>query len=127
MRAEELSAKHGKPVINSELACLCRANPYDMMLEICERHRAGWYLFELMVQGYWGEVHGIVYPDGTVRDPAIVAAIFGFHLNRDIATRIRPNPNKEGHVYRALKLVDEALTDVNKVRKRSGRLGGGSC
>ena len=113
--AEELSARYGKPLLNSELACLCRANPYDLALEICERHHVGWYLFELMVRGYWGEVHGIVYPDGTVRDPAIVAAILGFHRNRDVATRVRPNPNKEGHVYRALNLVEEALTDGNKV------------
>lgn len=121
-RAEELSAQYGKPLINSELACLCRANPYDLALEICERHQVGWYLFELMVHGYWGEVHGIVYPDGTVRDPAIVAAILGFHRNRDVATRIRPNPNKEGHVYRALKLVEEALTDDQQIfqhRKKS--------
>jgi hypothetical protein len=111
LQAEALAEKYGKPLINSELACLCRANPYDMALEICERHHVGWYLFWLMVEGYWGDVHGIVYPDGTVRDPAIVAAIYGFHRNRDIATRIRPNPNKEGHVHRALKLVQKALAD----------------
>jgi hypothetical protein len=111
LQAEILSRKYDKPLINSELACLCRSNPYDMALEICERHKVGWYLFELMVHGYWGDVHGIVYPDGTVRDPAIVAAIYGFHRNRNIATRIRPNPNKEGHVQQALKLVQDALTD----------------
>jgi hypothetical protein len=111
LKAEALSQQYGKPLINSELACLCRANPYDMALEICERHHVGWYLFELMVHGYWGDVHGIVYPDGTVRDPAIVAAIYGFHRNRDVSSRIRPNPNKEGHIHRALKLVEEALTD----------------
>jgi hypothetical protein len=82
-----------------------------MALEICEQHHVGWYLFELMVHGYWGDVHGIVYPDGTVRDPAIVAAIYGFYRNRDVATRVRPNPNKEGHIHRALKLVQEALAD----------------
>jgi len=113
--AEELSAKYGKPLINSELACLCRANPYDMALEICERHHVGWYLFNLMIQGYWNEVHGIGYPDGTVRDPAIIAAIMGVHRNRDLATRVRPNPNKEGHVYQALKLVEEALNDDRRV------------
>ena len=112
--ADELSKKYAKPLINSELACLCRSNPYDMALEICERHHVGWYLFELMVHDYWGDVHGIVYPDGTVRDPAIVAAIFGFHRNRDVATRIRPNPNKEGHVQLALKLVAEALAQDNR-------------
>jgi hypothetical protein len=110
-QAEIFSKKYNKPLINSELACLCRANPYDVALEICERHHVGWYLFELMVHGYWGDVHGIVYPDGTVRDPAIVAAIYGFHRNRNSETRIRPNPNKEGHVQTALKLVEDALMD----------------
>lgn len=114
-QAETLSEQYGKPLINSELACLCRSNPYDMALEICERHNVGWYLFELMVDGYWGDVHGIVYPDGTVRDPAIVSAIFGFHRNRDADTRIRPNPNKEGHVYKALQRVEEALQDDTTV------------
>jgi len=114
-RAEALAQQYGKPLLNTELACLCRANPYDMALEICERHKIGWYLFELMIHGYWGDVHGIVYPDGTVRDPAIVAAIMGFHRNRDVRTRIHPNPNKEGHVYRALKLVEEALAEESTV------------
>jgi hypothetical protein len=122
IQAGALSQKYGKPLLNTELACLCRGNPYDMALEICERHQVGWYLFELMVHGYWGDVHGIVYPDGTVRDPAIVAAIFGFHRNRDVATRIRPSPNKEGYVPKALKRVEEALTDDRTVfahRRRS--------
>jgi hypothetical protein len=115
LQAEAVSARYGKPLINSELACLCRANPYDMALEICERHHVGWYLFELMVHGYWGDVHGIVYPDGTVRDPAIVAALHGFHRNRDVGTRIRPNPNKEGRVSQALKLVEDTLTDESSL------------
>lgn len=126
VRAEELSAKYGKPLLNSELACLARANPYDMALEACDRHGVGWYLFELMVHGYWGDVHGIVYPDGTVRDPAIVAAIYGFHRNRDAATRVRPNPNKENHARRALRMVEEALTDESSLfrhqRKPSDQL-----
>ncbi|MEJ2147381.1 MAG: hypothetical protein P8020_19845 [Acidobacteriota bacterium] len=28
-----------------------------------------------MIQGYWGEIHGLFYPDGTIRDPATIAAI----------------------------------------------------
>ncbi|NLE74725.1 MAG: cellulase family glycosylhydrolase, partial [Actinobacteria bacterium] len=109
--AAELSQRYGKPLINSELACLCRANPYDMALEICERHRVGWYLFNLMIDGYWSSVHGIVYPDGTVRDPAIVAAIYGFYRNRNLATAVRPSPNREGHAFRALQAAEEALAE----------------
>ncbi len=110
-RAEELAGKHHKPLLNSELACLCRANPYDMALEICESRHVGWYLFELMVHGYWGDVHGIVYPDGTVRDPSIVSAIMGFHRNRDQKARISPNPNKEGNAQAAVARVENALRE----------------
>lgn len=107
--AQEVAQKFGKPLINSELACLCRANPYDMALEICNKHKIGWYVFELMIHDYWSDVHGIVYADGTVRDPAIVAALFGFYRNRDAATRVRPSPNKEDHANKAVQLAEEAL------------------
>ena len=59
MQAAELSTKYRKPLLNSELACLARTNPYDMALEACQRHGVGWYLFELMVHDYWGDVHGM--------------------------------------------------------------------
>ena len=52
LAAEELSARVGKPFLNSELCCLCRANPYDLALDICREHHTGWYLFELMIDGY---------------------------------------------------------------------------
>lgn len=113
--AGEIAAKYGKPLINSELACLGRANPYDLALEICEKHKVGWYLFELMIHNYWGDVHGIVYPDGTVRDPAIVSAIMGFHRNRDLEKIVRPNANKEGYANRGMKLVSDALREGVKV------------
>jgi hypothetical protein len=42
----------------------------------------GWYLWELTITHEWGDVHGVFYPDGTVRDPSIAAAILGFFRNR---------------------------------------------
>ena len=114
--AQAIAEKHGgKPLINSEMACLCRANPYDMALEICERHHVGWYVFDLIIGGYWGDVHGLVYPDGTVRDPSIIAALYGWHRNRDLDTSIKVNPNKEGHVNRALAMLKDVLTDETAV------------
>jgi hypothetical protein len=107
--AEALSKKYKKPIINTELSCVCRANPYDMSLEICERHNVGWYVFELMIGGSWSDVHGLVYPDGTVRDPSIIAAIYGFYRNRDLKTAIRENPNREGHAQKALDQLKTAL------------------
>jgi hypothetical protein len=107
--AEGISKKYNKPVLNSEMACVCRANPYDVALEVCERHKMGWYLFELMVGGGWSDVHGLVYPDGTVRDPSIIAAIYGWHRNRDLNTMVKENPNREGQAQKAIDQLKAAL------------------
>jgi hypothetical protein len=120
VQAEGISKKYNKPVLNSEMACVCRANPYDVALEVCERHKMGWYLFELMVSGGWSEVHGLVYPDGTVRDPSIIAAVYGWHRNRDLNTMIKENPNKEGHVQKAIDQLKAAL-DSGSRGNRGGR------
>jgi len=107
--AEDYGKKYGKPVLNTETGCIGRANPYDMVLEIAGEHKTGWYLFDLIIQGYWGEIHGIFYPDGTVRDPAIVAAIMGFYRNRDLNTIIKTTPNREGWAEKIVKEIEEAL------------------
>ena len=120
-KAKELSKKYNQPLINSELGCLGRANPYDMALEYAEKNHAGWYLFELMIGGYWGDIHGVVYPDGTVRDPSVVAAILGFRRNRDLDTMIKPNPNKEGYALTGINMLKEALqceTEVFRAKRK---------
>jgi hypothetical protein len=125
IQAEEISRKYNKPLINSEMCCICRANPYDMALEICERHKIGWYVFELMITGYWSEVHGLVYPDGTVRDPSIIAAIYGWHRNRDLNTSIKENPNREGHVQKAIDQLQAALETASRPGRGGFRARGG--
>lgn len=110
-RALELSEKYGKPVINNETGCLCRSNPYDMAVETANKYGIGWYLFELMIEeegSMWGRVHGIVYPDGTVRDPSIVAAILGFFRNRN-ETALGSDVNQEGHADKAVCQALDAL------------------
>ena len=74
-RAKEFAAKANKPLINGELGCIARANPYDITLKEHMDAKVGWYIWELMIvrQG-WGAVHGVFYEDGTVRDPSIAAA-----------------------------------------------------
>jgi len=109
--AEDVSRKFGKPMMNTETGCIARANPYDVVLEIAEKHKTGWYLFNLMIQGYWDEIHGLFYPDGTIRDPAAIAAVMGFYRNRDLTTILKPAPNREGHAERTLKAIEEALKD----------------
>lgn len=115
--ADSVSRTYGKPLINSEMGCIGRSNPYDLALRKAQEHKAGWYLFELMIGGYWGDIHGIFYQDGTVRDPAIVSAVMGCFRNRDLGTSIKENPNKEGYVTKALKMLDAALNDEAEVFK----------
>ncbi len=109
LRAEKLAKQYGnKLLLNTETGCIGRANPYDIELEFCERYHIGWYLFCLVSEGFWGDIHGLIYPDGTIRDPAIIAALFGFYRNKT-SKRILPNPNKEGHAYNAIKAVEDVL------------------
>ncbi len=101
-RAKQFAAKTGKPLINGEIGCIARANPYDITLKEHMDAGVGWYIWELMIvrQG-WGTVHGVFYEDGTVRDPSIAAAILGFFRNR--GPNILPAvPDREGWVTRVV-------------------------
>ena len=112
-----------KPILNSETGCIGRANPYEIELEMCQKYHFGWYLFNLVIEGEWGDIHGLIYPDGSIRDPAVIAALYGFFRNKT-SKRILPNPNKEGHVYRALENLKLLLAEeeeslfVNKKKDR---------
>ena len=64
----------------------------------------------------WTRVHGVVYPDGTVRDPSIVSAIMGFFRNRT-ETAIRSDVDQEDYVSRALILGER----VNRSVRRNNR------
>ena len=96
-RAKAFAAKAGKQVMNSEIGCVARANPYDVTLEEHMRAQVGWYIWELMITKRWGDVHGVFYPDATVRDPAIPAAMFGLFRNRSDKVLLE-NANREGWV-----------------------------
>ena len=103
-----------KPILVSETGCLARANPYDMVLEVFQSVGIGWYLWELMIGvSRWRDIHGIVYPDGTARDPSIVAAVQGFFRRRS-GNIVAPNVNKEGTVTRVLARVDEWLGSADQ-------------
>lgn len=82
-RAKEFAARVNKPLINGEIGCIARANPYDITLQEHMNAKVGWYIWELMiVREGWGKVHGVFYEDGSVRDPSIAAAIMGFFRKR---------------------------------------------
>jgi hypothetical protein len=104
-RAKEFAAKVNKPVINGEIGCIARANPYDITLQEHMNAKVGWYIWELMiVRKGWGTVHGVFYEDGSIRDPSIAAAIMGFFRKR--SDDILPaNPDQEGWVT---KVIDES-------------------
>jgi hypothetical protein len=106
-RAKQFAAKAGKPLVDGEIGCLARANPYDVTLEEHMKAGVGWYIWELMiVRDGWGPVHGVFYEDGTVRDPSIVAALLGFFRNR--GPNILPAVvDREGH-------ATEVVTDGKK-------------
>ncbi len=126
LQAEAIARKYNKPLLNSEMACVCRANPYDVSLEIAERHKIGWYVFQLIVTpGGWGDVHGLVYRDGTIRDPSIIAAIYGWHRNRDLSSVIEENPNREGQVQKALDQLRAALGPAPRGARGGGAGGRG--
>ena len=101
VKAKAYAAETGKPLVNSEIACVARANPYDVALEEYDNAHVGWYIWELMITHYWGNVHGVFYPDGTVRDPSIPAAILGFYRNRG-ANVVDEVPDRENHLTEAV-------------------------
>ena len=116
--AVALGKKYNKPVVDNEMCCLARANPYDMSIGLHDEYGIGWYLFELMIgEDGWNRVHGVVYPDGTIRDPAIVAAIFGFHRNRG-ESAIRADVGQEDYVERAIYYADRVLHEVRRPRRK---------
>jgi len=107
--AEGYSKKYNKPLINSELCCIGRSNPYDMAIQIADEHNVGIYIFNLIINGGWSDVHGLVYPDGTIRDPASIAAIYGFYRKRDLNTTVKALPNREEHAEKAIALLETVL------------------
>lgn len=116
--AVSLGKKYNKPIVDNEMCCLARANPYDMAIGMHNEYGVGWYLFELMIgEDGWNRVHGVVYPDGTVRDPSIVAAIYGFYRNRG-ENAYRSDVDQEDYVERAIHYADRALRETRRPHKR---------
>ena len=108
MRAKAFAQRTGKQVMNTEMGCIARANPYDVTLEEHMKAKVGWYIWELMITKRWGNVHGVFYPDGTVRDPSIPAAMFGLFRNRSDNV-ILENVNRENWVDTDVGLAQQWL------------------
>ena len=110
-KAKQYAATTGKPLVDSEIGCIARANPYDITLQEHMQAHVGWYIWELMITGNWGTVHGVFYPDGTVRDPSIVASLLGFFRNRG-ANVVEEVPDRENHVTEAVENNKKWLADA---------------
>ncbi len=105
--------KVDKPLLCTEIGCTGRANPYDIAIEEYAKARVGFYAWELMVvPGGWGDIHGIFYPDGTVRDPSIAAAMLGIFRNRS-SDIVLEWPDREGWVTRTVAAATKWLDDPN--------------
>jgi len=111
------AAKVNKPVINTEIGCTGRANPYDMVIQEYSDAHIGFYIWELMITEYWGNVHGVFYPDGTVRDPSIPAAMLGLYRNRG-TNAVLEFPDREGWVTRTVTNGIAWLNDANASYER---------
>jgi hypothetical protein len=116
--AKKVAAESHKQVIDDEMGCVARANPYDITIEEHMNARIGFYVWELMIvhnpangQG-WGSIHGIFYPDGTVRDPSIPLAVMGIFRNRgdDLVLEI---PDREGKLTHVIQEAHRWLGDPN--------------
>ena len=110
VRAKAFAAKTGKQAMDTETGCIARANPYDVTLEEHMNARVGWYIWELMITKKWGDVHGVFYPDGTVRDPSMPAAMFGLFRNRS-TNAIPENVNRENWVNTDIAAAQAWLTN----------------
>ncbi len=111
-KAKAYAAKEHKALINSEIGCIARANPYDVVLQEHMDAHVGWYIWELMITGQWGTVHGVFYPDGTVRDPSIAAALLGMFRNRG-PNVVEDVPDRENHLTEAVANNKKWLADPN--------------
>ena len=120
--ALSVGKKYSKPVINNETCCIARANPYDTVIQKMNELHIPWYVFNLMIEGYWNDVHGIFYEDGTVRDPAIAAAIVGCFRNRDLNALVPEKPNREQQATKSVQKAAELLSDSNADGFGYGRL-----
>jgi hypothetical protein len=116
-RAKKIAAAARKQVMDDELGCVARANPYDVSIQEHMNAHIGYYLWELMIvrdsagRG-WGDVHGIFYPDGTVRDPSIPMAVMGIFRNRGREV-VLELPDREGWVTREIQEARKWLADPN--------------
>lgn len=101
--ALQFAREYSKPVFNSETGCIARGNAFDQTMEMCTRNGMGFAVWELMISDCLDCVgsrrwkHGLLFSDGTTRDPAAIAALHGVYVNRGERVPLAvPRPDMEG-------------------------------
>ena len=81
----------GKPAIITEFGNPGVGQKYEMALEVIESEKIGFYFWELMIaKVMFTRMSGLLYPDGTVREPEAIAALLGFRHNPEGIPLNRP-------------------------------------
>jgi len=80
--ARRLGAERGKPMVITECGSPGFGQPYPLVIRVAGEERVGFYMWELMIgKIMFRDSQGVIYPDGTTRDPETVAALLGFFPN----------------------------------------------
>ena len=66
----------GKPVVVTECGNPGAGQKYEMVFEVLGQEKTGFYFWELMIgKMQFREMAGLIYPEGTTREPSAVAAL----------------------------------------------------
>jgi cellulase (glycosyl hydrolase family 5) len=74
--ARHYGRSSGKPVVVTECGNPGAGQRYEMVFDVLAREKLGFYFWELMIgKIQFREMAGLIYPDGTTREPSAVAAL----------------------------------------------------
>lgn len=97
--ARHHGAAFGKPVWVTEFGNPGAGQRYESALDVIERNRLGFFFWELMIgKIMFADQSGLVYPDGTIREPAAVDRLagpgHGFRVRRESGLPIKAAPDE---------------------------------
>jgi hypothetical protein len=82
--ARRYGIEQGKPMVITECGSPGFGQPYPLVIRVAGEERVGFYVWELMIgKIMFRDSQGVIYPDGTTRDPETVAGLLGFFLGTD--------------------------------------------
>ena len=68
----------GKPVVVTECGNPGAGQKYEMVFDVLAKEKLGFYFWELMIgKIQFKSMAGLIYPDGTTREPSALAALTG--------------------------------------------------